>query len=402
MRPILRKRGPDLRRSCCYRARFAFFASIRMLTPESAARIARQWDDDIVPQLVDYIRIPAKSPHFDPAWEANGHIEKRDPARRSVGARAAGARVARSRSSACRAARRCCCSRCLRRAWRAASARCCCTVISTSSRRWSAGATASGPWKPVIEDGKLYGRGGADDGYAVFAALAAIGALQAQGVPHARCVGMIETCEESGSYDLPAYLEALAARMGRVDFVVGLDSGCGDYERLWVTTSLRGLAAGTLTVDVLTEGVHSGDASGIVPSSFRIARQLLDRLEDASTGCILPVGCSTCRFRRSAPSRRTRRPRSWATRHPQVSVRGRHGSDGSAITRKRCSIAPGGLRCRSSAPTACRPSRTPATCCGRAPRSSCRCACRPPSTATKATHDAASACSRPIRPTAPR
>ena len=98
----------------------------------------------------------------------------------------------------------------------------------------------------MIEDGKLYGRGGADDGYAVFAALAAIGALQAEGAPHARCVGLIETCEESGSYDLPAYLEALAPRMGRVDFVVGLDSGCGDYERLWVTTSLRGLAAGTL------------------------------------------------------------------------------------------------------------------------------------------------------------
>ena len=58
--------------------------------------------------------------------------------------------------------------------------------------------------------------------------------------------GMIETCEESGSYDLPAYLEALAPRMGNVDFVVGLDSGCGDYERLWATTSLRGLAGGTL------------------------------------------------------------------------------------------------------------------------------------------------------------
>ena len=106
--------------------------------------------------------------------------------------------------------------------------------------------------------------------------------------PHARCVGLIETCEESGSYDLPAYLDLLAPRMGRVDFVVGLDSGCGDYERLWATTSLRGLAGGTLTVDVLTEGVHSGDASGIVPSSFRIARTLLDRLEDAVSGRILP------------------------------------------------------------------------------------------------------------------
>jgi len=118
--------------------------------------------------------------------------------------------------------------------------------------------------------------------------LAALGAVQAQGLPHARCVGLIETCEESGSYDLPAYLDHLAPRIGEVDFVVGLDSGCGDYQRLWVTTSLRGLAAGTLAVEVLTEGVHSGDASGIVPSSFRIARALLDRLEDVSSGRILP------------------------------------------------------------------------------------------------------------------
>ncbi len=144
-----------------------------------------------------------------------------------------------------------------------------------------------GPWDPLYEDGKLYGRGSADDGYAVFAALSAIGALQAQGIAHSRCVGMIETCEESGSYDLPAYLEALAPRMGQVDFVIGLDSGCGDYERLWVTTSLRGLAGGVLSISVLTEGVHSGDASGIVPSSFRIARRLLDRIEDSATGRLL-------------------------------------------------------------------------------------------------------------------
>jgi len=146
-----------------------------------------------------------------------------------------------------------------------------------------------GPWIPRYDDGKLYGRGGADDGYAVFASLAAIGALQAQGIGHARCAGMIETCEESGSYDLPAYLEHLAPRLGKVDFVIGLDSGCGDYERLWATTSLRGIAAGTLTVEVLTEGVHSGDASGVVPSSFRIARHVLDRLEDSATGRVLPA-----------------------------------------------------------------------------------------------------------------
>src|SRR5205823_10343608 len=150
---------------------------------------------------------------------------------------------------------------------------------------WRAG---FGPWEPLLEEDKLYGRGSADDGYAVFAAISAIAGLQAQRTAHSRCVGMIETCEESGSYDLPAYLDALAPRMGRVDFVVGLDSGCGDYERMWDTTSLRGLAGGKLTVEVLTEGVHSGDASGVVPSSFRVARALLDRVEDAVTGRVLP------------------------------------------------------------------------------------------------------------------
>jgi acetylornithine deacetylase/succinyl-diaminopimelate desuccinylase-like protein len=145
-----------------------------------------------------------------------------------------------------------------------------------------------GPWIPVLHEGKLYGRGGADDGYAVFASLAAIQAVQEQRQPHARIVGLIECCEESGSYDLPAYLQALAPRIGKPDLVIGLDSGCGNYDQLWVTTSLRGIAAGTLTVEVLTEGVHSGDASGVVPSSFRIARRLLDRLEDSATGRILP------------------------------------------------------------------------------------------------------------------
>jgi acetylornithine deacetylase/succinyl-diaminopimelate desuccinylase-like protein len=247
--------------------------------------VSTQWDAEIVPQLTDYVRIPAKSPHFDPQWEANGHIErvirlaegwvKKQPVRGLAVeiVRLPGRTpllyfdIPGSNKS----------DR---------------TVLlyghldkQPEMTGWRDG---YGPWDPLFEDGKLYGRGSADDGYAVFAALAAIGALQIQGIAHSRCVGMIETCEESGSYDLPAYLEALAPRMGRVDFVIGLDSGCGDYERMWDTTSLRGLAGGRLTVEVLTEGVHSGDASGIVPSSFRIARKLLDRIEDATTGRVLP------------------------------------------------------------------------------------------------------------------
>ena len=243
-----------------------------------------KWDDDIVPRLVEYVRIPAKSPHFDAAWSENGHIE------RVIGIAEAWVRAQPVRGLTVEI---------VRLAGRtpllyfevAGSAPGTVLLYGHLDKQpemtgWREG---HGPWSPLIEDGKLYGRGAADDGYAVFAALAAIGALQADGVAHARCIGVIETCEESGSYDLPAYLEALAPRLGVVDFVVGLDSGCGDYERLWVTTSLRGMVGGTLRVDVLTEGVHSGDASGVVPSSFRVARKLLDRLEDSSTGWVLPA-----------------------------------------------------------------------------------------------------------------
>src|SRR5690606_4426291 len=135
-----------------------------------------------------------------------------------------------------------------------------------------------GPWKPVIEGDRLYGRGGADDGYAIFGSLAAIMALKAQGLPHSRCVIMIEACEESGSYDLPYCVEHVADRMGTHSLVGCLAAGCGDCDQLWLTTSLRGMPGGKLTVKGLEEGVHSGDASGVVASSFRILRQLLSRL----------------------------------------------------------------------------------------------------------------------------
>ena len=142
------------------------------------------------------------------------------------------------------------------------------------------------PWTPVRDGDKLYGRGGADDGYSSFASLAALRLLQEQKLPHARCVVLIEAAEESGSTDLPAYIEHLAPRIGSPSLIVCLDSGCGNYDQLWMTTSLRGLIAGNLKVEVLSEGVHSGDASGIVPSSFRILRQLLSRLEEEQTGKI--------------------------------------------------------------------------------------------------------------------
>ncbi len=148
-----------------------------------------------------------------------------------------------------------------------------------------------GPWTPVLEGDRLYGRGGADDGYAAFASLTAIEAIQVAGGSHARCVVLIEASEESGSRDLPAHVEALADRIGSPSLVVCLDSGCIDYDRMWVTTSLRGLVSAVLTVDIVTEGLHSGDASGMVPSTFRIARSLLSRIEDETTGRVLLDTC---------------------------------------------------------------------------------------------------------------
>jgi acetylornithine deacetylase/succinyl-diaminopimelate desuccinylase-like protein len=145
-----------------------------------------------------------------------------------------------------------------------------------------------GPWEPVIKDGKLYGRGGADDGYATFGSLTAIRALQEQGIPHAHCVVLIEGCEESGSFDLPYYIDLLGDRIGSPGLVVCLDAECGNYDQFWCTTSLRGNLTGTLRAEVLTEGVHSGAASGIVPSSFRILRTLLSRIEDEATGQLKP------------------------------------------------------------------------------------------------------------------
>ena len=246
-------------------------------------RIARQWDDDIVPQLIDYIRLPAKSPHFDHDWKKHGHIE---------------ASIRLAHAWACAQGIKGLGLEIVRLEGRtpvlyfdvpatAPGSRTVCFYGHLDKQPEMTGWRSNmGPWTPVIENGRLYGRGGADDGYAVFAALSAIKSLDAEGIARPRCVGLIETCEESGSYDLPAYLDALAPRMGDVALVIALDSGAGNYDQLWVTTSLRGLVNGTLRVDILDEGVHSGDAGGVVPSSFRIARQLLDRIDDSRTGVV--------------------------------------------------------------------------------------------------------------------
>jgi acetylornithine deacetylase/succinyl-diaminopimelate desuccinylase-like protein len=245
--------------------------------------IDRLWKNSITDELVEYIRIPAKSPHFDADWEKNGYI---DDAVEHIARWCREQPIDGLQVEVVRLEGR------TPLIFMEVPGTVDDTVLlyghldkQPEMTGWSEG---FGPWIPVIHDGKLYGRGGADDGYAAYASLAAIRALQEQGLPHARFVLIIEGCEESGSYDLPPYIDHLSDRIGSPSLVVCLDSGAGNYEQLWITTSLRGMAAGTLEVDILTEGVHSGYASGIVPSSFRIARQLLSRLEDERTGRILP------------------------------------------------------------------------------------------------------------------
>ncbi|HIA00409.1 MAG TPA: M20/M25/M40 family metallo-hydrolase, partial [Myxococcales bacterium] len=241
------------------------------------------WESSIIPTLHDYIRIPNQSPSFDPDWEAHGYMAQ------AVKLATDWVESRNLRDSKLEVLQ--------------IPGRTPLLILEVDGQKpgtvllyghldkqppfegWRT-EEGLGPWTPVIKDGKLYGRGGADDGYAIFASVTAIEALQRQNLPHPRLVVVIECSEESGSPDLPAYMEAYAQRIGAPDLVVCLDSGCGDYERIWSTTSLRGIVAGFLHVNVLREGVHSGDASGIVPSSFRVARQLLARLEDVQTGLI--------------------------------------------------------------------------------------------------------------------
>ena len=245
--------------------------------------VQKTWDDSIVPTLTEYIKIPAKSPMFDGQWREHGHIDR---AVELVRGWASTRPIEGLRIEVVRLEGRT--PLLLMEAPGTGTD----TVLlyghldkQPEMVGWAEG---TGPWTPVRRDDKLYGRGVGDDGYATFAALTAIQALQEQRARHARCVVLIEACEESGSPDLPYYVDALAVKLGSPSLVVCLDSGCGNYEQLWGTTSLRGVVGGVLTVEVLTEGVHSGAASGIVPSSFRILRQLLDRVEDSRTGAIIP------------------------------------------------------------------------------------------------------------------
>jgi acetylornithine deacetylase/succinyl-diaminopimelate desuccinylase-like protein len=245
--------------------------------------VDEQWERTIVPELIEYIRIPNKSVAFDAEWAAHGHMDKV---------------VARFEAWAQRQPIKGMTVAVVRLANRTpvifidipGASNDCILLYGHMDKQpemagWRDGLS---PWTPVREGDRLYGRGSADDGYAIFACLTSIAALQAASIPHARCVVLIEACEESGSFDLPAYIDHLAPRIGSPSLVIALDSGCGNYEQLWCTTSLRGLVGGTLKIHVLSEGTHSGDAGGVVADSFRILRQLLSRVEDESTGAVKP------------------------------------------------------------------------------------------------------------------
>ncbi len=249
-------------------------------------RLAQAWDEDITRQITDYIAIPAKSPAFAADWRELGHI---DTVVRNAAAWAEHQQVAGLKLEVVRLPGRTPLIFFEVPAAHSASTQ---TALMyghlDKQPEFEGWRSELGPWTPVIQDDRLYGRGGADDGYAIYASIAAIKELQRQDVAHPRIVGLFETCEESGSGDLLPYVDALRPRLGDVALVVCLDSGAGNYDQLWLTTSLRGMASGTLKVQILTEGVHSGDSSGLVPSSFRIVRQVLDRLEDSATGRLLP------------------------------------------------------------------------------------------------------------------
>ena len=241
------------------------------------------WDESIIPELVEYIRIPNKSPLYDVDWHQHGYMEE------AVALIEQWCRQQPIDGMTLEVIRLDGRTPLIFMDIPGVNDDCVVLYGHLDKQPEMTGWRDDlGPWKPVIEDNRLYGRGGADDGYSAFASLAALAALQEQGVPRSRCVVIIEACEESGSYDLPYYIDALAERIGTPSLVICLDSGCGNYDQLWCTTSLRGSVGGTLSIENLREGVHSGDAGGVIPSTFRILRQLLTRLEDEETGEIKP------------------------------------------------------------------------------------------------------------------
>jgi acetylornithine deacetylase/succinyl-diaminopimelate desuccinylase-like protein len=241
--------------------------------------VCQQWEEEILPSLCDYIKIPNKSPHFDAQWQEHGYMEQ---AVQHIASWCSAHAPSGMTLEIVRLEQR------TPLIFMEIPGQIDETVLlyghldkQPEMTGWDEDLS---PWTPVLKNGRLYGRGGADDGYSAYASLTAIRALEQQGLPYPRCMLIIEACEESGSHDLPFYIELLKERIGKPSLVICLDSGAGNYEQLWITTSLRGNVVGELSVELISEGVHSGAASGIVADSFRVARQIISRIEDEASG----------------------------------------------------------------------------------------------------------------------
>ena len=249
------------------------------------------WDKNALPSLMDFIRIPAKSTAFDPDWEEHGllrqtcehvsnWIQKNIPD--------AQCEILQEKGK----------TPCLFVEILSKNENMNDTTVAfyghfdrqPEASGWFDGL---GPWEPAIRNGKLYGRGASDDGYSVYMMISAIMALRHHNIDHPRCVGIFETQEESGSKDLPYYLKTLKNRFKNPTSLFVLDSHCGDYDRVWLSASLRGVLSGVLTVNTLDYGVHSGTYSGMVPDAFGIAQSLVARLHDPVTGEIKIDACHT-------------------------------------------------------------------------------------------------------------
>ena len=251
--------------------------------------VERHWEADALSALSEYVAIPCLSPEFDRDWAVGGRIDEAAELLRAWATRRA---LADCTAEVVRLPGRTPCV--LADVGATTGERTATTLVyGHLDKQPPLGAWRDGldPFRACRVGDLLYGRGAADDGYAVFAALGAVEALEAVGAPHGRVLVLIEASEESGSPDLEAHLDALAGRIGQLGLVLSLDSGCASYDRLWLTTSLRGSINAILRVDVMTKGVHSGMSGGVVPSSFRIVRELLERVEEAATGKVLVAGC---------------------------------------------------------------------------------------------------------------
>ena len=253
--------------------------------------VEQLWNDTAMPALMDSVRIPAKSTAFDSHWEQNGYLfqacQLAQKWIQSVFPQAHTEILSEKGRTPCLFL----------------------DIASTSNelgnktvvfyghldKQPEAGGWSDGlaPWMPVIRNGKLYGRGCADDGYSLFSMAVAVRALEKEGLPHPRIVGLFETQEESGSLDLPHYLDKLQQKIGQPLAFIVLDNHCGDYERVWLSASLRGTICGTLEVQSMSFGVHSGTYSGMVPDPFGIAQALVARLHDPVTGVVKIDSCYT-------------------------------------------------------------------------------------------------------------